>query len=171
MRTDIRKLLTVIVTSSGLFATNACSLSSPATGDGSSSRFGFLHARGGHVCVAIAAATESDSRVSIISGSDRGTAGRIVRRAVPCDLLESAGIDGPFYEISILRPLTQELAVVTIGHYRTLSVTECTSQEGVHYNVWSGEPLVSARLWHGYWHAGYDVEETCTDAETKDLAS
>lgn len=37
----------------------------------------------------------------------------------------------------------------------------CASGEGLHLTVWYGEPLATARLWHGYFHLGYDTESDC----------
>jgi hypothetical protein len=43
----------------------------------------------------------------------------------------------------------------------------CTSQEGVHFTIWSDKPLQGKRRWHRYFYLGYDVEPTCTDPETE----
>jgi hypothetical protein len=37
----------------------------------------------------------------------------------------------------------------------------CTSNEGLHLTIWSGEPLVGPRRWHRYFYLGYDVEPSC----------
>lgn len=37
----------------------------------------------------------------------------------------------------------------------------CTSNEGLHLTIWSGEPLVGPRRWHRYVYLGYDVEPSC----------
>jgi hypothetical protein len=37
----------------------------------------------------------------------------------------------------------------------------CTSNEGLHLTIWSGEPLVGPRRWHRYHYLGYDVEPSC----------
>jgi hypothetical protein len=42
----------------------------------------------------------------------------------------------------------------------------CTSHEGVHVTAWAGEPLTSRRVWHRYHYLGYDVDPSCTHAET-----
>ncbi len=39
---------------------------------------------------------------------------------------------------------------------------QCTSHEGVHLTVWSGD----RRRWHGYHYLGYDTEPSCSDAES-----
>jgi len=43
----------------------------------------------------------------------------------------------------------------------------CTSVEGVHFTVWSDQPLTGKRRWHRYYPLGYDVSPTCTAAETE----
>ncbi len=42
----------------------------------------------------------------------------------------------------------------------------CTSSEGVHLTIWSGERL----RWHRYFYLGYDVEPSCTGADNRDPA-
>jgi hypothetical protein len=42
----------------------------------------------------------------------------------------------------------------------------CTSSEGVHLTIWSGQPLASERRWHQYYYVGYDLKPDCTPAET-----
>lgn len=41
----------------------------------------------------------------------------------------------------------------------------CTSNEGLHYTIWSGPPLKGKRLWHEYYYLGYDVEPNCTEKD------
>jgi hypothetical protein len=41
----------------------------------------------------------------------------------------------------------------------------CASNEGVHFQVWTGEPLVGTPRFHWYYYAGYDTEYTCTERE------
>jgi hypothetical protein len=43
----------------------------------------------------------------------------------------------------------------------------CTSQEGVHFTIWSDEPLKGKRRWHRYIYLGYGVEPTCSNSETE----
>jgi len=45
----------------------------------------------------------------------------------------------------------------------------CASEEGVHASAWSGTPLASQRRWHAYYYLGYDVEPTCTPADSAGL--
>jgi hypothetical protein len=42
---------------------------------------------------------------------------------------------------------------------------QCTSNEGLHFTVWSGAPLRGDRRWHRYFFLGYDVEPSCTEPE------
>jgi hypothetical protein len=41
----------------------------------------------------------------------------------------------------------------------------CSSTEGLHLTIWSGEPLVGTRRWHFYYYLGYDVEPDCSEAD------
>lgn len=52
------------------------------------------------------------------------------------------------------------------GDGRTEAIRACTSTEGVHFTIWAGEALRSQRLWHHYSYLGYDVESSCTPADT-----
>ncbi len=45
---------------------------------------------------------------------------------------------------------------------------ECASLEGVHFTVWTGAPPAGVRRWHYYYYFGYDVDPTCSDAETSE---
>jgi hypothetical protein len=42
---------------------------------------------------------------------------------------------------------------------------DCTSREGVHLTIWSGEPLKGSKLWHAYFYLGYDTEPSCVDRD------
>jgi len=41
----------------------------------------------------------------------------------------------------------------------------CTSSEGAHFQVWTGQPLEGRPRWHWYVYAGYDTENVCTEKE------
>jgi len=41
----------------------------------------------------------------------------------------------------------------------------CTSNEGGHFQVWTGPPLDGKPRWHWYYYAGYDTSYTCTDRD------
>ncbi len=44
----------------------------------------------------------------------------------------------------------------------------CTSYEGIHLTVWSGEPLKSKRRWHWYVGLSFDTEPNCTKRDYED---
>ena len=44
----------------------------------------------------------------------------------------------------------------------------CASREGLHFSIWSGEPLEGARRWRAYYYLGYDVEPDCTERDYAD---
>jgi hypothetical protein len=41
----------------------------------------------------------------------------------------------------------------------------CTSNEGVHLTLWSGEPLKGKRIWHHYVYLGFDTEPRCQELD------
>lgn len=66
--------------------------------------------------------------------------------------------------------LTTGESLVTVdldGDGAPESFRACTSTEGVHLTVWTGEPLKGRRRWHTYYYLGYDVEPSCTEADTR----
>lgn len=44
--------------------------------------------------------------------------------------------------------------------------SSCTGSEGVNLLVWNGLPRQGMLEWHRYYYLGYDVEATCTAADT-----
>ncbi|NOT58699.1 MAG: hypothetical protein HOP19_00570 [Acidobacteria bacterium] len=54
------------------------------------------------------------------------------------------------------------------GDGQVESFRECTSQEGVHFTVWTGKPLQGKRRWHYYYYLGYDVEPNCKGNEARE---
>lgn len=57
--------------------------------------------------------------------------------------------------------------VVTLGQAPPpgLSVSSCTSAEGIHISLWSGSGAERIRRWSAYVYLGYDTEPTCSDSE------
>jgi hypothetical protein len=54
------------------------------------------------------------------------------------------------------------LARADINNDRKLEYfRSCTSNEGMHYTVWSGKPLKGKRIWHSYYYLRYDTVFTC----------
>jgi hypothetical protein len=42
---------------------------------------------------------------------------------------------------------------------------DCTSHEGVHLTIWSGQPLTGSRRWHAYFYLGYETEPSCVERD------
>lgn len=42
---------------------------------------------------------------------------------------------------------------------------DCTSHEGVHLTIWSGQALVGSRRWHAYFYLGYETEPSCVEGD------
>jgi hypothetical protein len=67
-----------------------------------------------------------------------------------------------------IRSLNDRMRADLNGDRLPESFRSCTSSEGVHLTVWAGEPLASRRLWHQYFHLGYDMEPDCTPGDYGD---
>jgi len=94
---------------------------------------------------------------------------------------------GPYYEIVSAdgnKPLPQ-LAVAVLAGPATTRVGDtfslhisaalpdvrarwCASYEGIHFTLWSGEPLKTQRIWHVYYAAGANLHPTCEPGDTRD---
>ncbi len=55
------------------------------------------------------------------------------------------------------------------GDGRTVRFGACTSGEGVYLTAWSGRSLTGRLRWHAYHYLGYDVDPSCSDAETREV--
>lgn len=99
----------------------------------------------------------------------------------------SEHIAGPYYEVASTdgnKPLPAfaiallaEPAASRIGDEFSLRVSAtlpdvrakwCASYEGIHFTLWSGEPLKAPRIWHVYYSAGANLRPTCDPLETRD---
>ncbi len=135
-------------------------------------RFGLARQTSGSSCVAIAGSLlKPDASLVVISRSDHGLQGRVKRVVKSCAGLSSDDVPGPYYQVIFRRPLAGIVAVVATGGRAAYAVTDCASNEGAHYNVWSGKPRKSKRVWHGYLYAGYDLEANCSDGEVGDVGT
>ncbi|MDX1561627.1 MAG: hypothetical protein R3305_01800 [Gammaproteobacteria bacterium] len=69
------------------------------------------------------------------------------------------------YRLSALETAIVEAGVVvsrdTNAELPALSLTSCTSAEGIHYSVWRSDD----RIWSAYRYLGYSVDPTCSSAE------
>ncbi len=39
--------------------------------------------------------------------------------------------------------------------------TQCSSSEGIHFNIWSNKPYKGKAIWTAYYYLGYDLEPNC----------
>jgi hypothetical protein len=46
----------------------------------------------------------------------------------------------------------------------SLTLRRCASTEGLHFSAWTA----GRRVWHEYFYLGYDVDPTCSEAESAD---
>lgn len=147
-------------------AASAPAVSEPAV------RYGFAHVSDDVTCAALSGdALKEGAPVVVVSGEDRGRQGAVQRVLQSCEAFAAAGTPGPYYAIKFTSPVQPGVLLVSTGNTPRNEVTECSSTEGVHYNVWSGEARKSDRLWHGYWYAGYDLEPNCSEAEIGDVGT
>jgi hypothetical protein len=61
--------------------------------------------------------------------------------------------------------------VARIDRGTALRFRSCTSSEGLHLSAWPSPKISGRPFWHSYVYLGYDVEPTCSEAETRDAAS
>ena len=54
------------------------------------------------------------------------------------------------------------------GDGRSEQFRACTSNEGIHLTVWSGQPLKSKRQWHWYVGLSFDTVPSCTKKDYED---
>jgi hypothetical protein len=79
---------------------------------------------------------------------------------------------GPYF--AVLSPASQfkirgkEVVAALDGIPELVSFRVCTSNEGLHFTLWQGKPLVGKRVWHRYFYLGYDVEPSCKRLDTKE---
>ena len=87
----------------------------------------------------------------------------------PGPLVLVAGSPVPVYATDLPDGVALDLLpmVVTLGQEPPsgLAVSSCTSAEGIHVSLWSGEGLQRTRRWSAYVHLGYYTEPTCSDSE------
>lgn len=152
------------------------------------SRIGVAVEKSDHVCLSIHnphLAKGSPVRLVIVSDPQSVVESAVVRKAGDsCPQIDQSEGQLDVYELRIgrgaLNPM--EPAIAVAGSAGSITAHEgevtanldgkidyfhsCTSQEGVHLTVWSGNPRVGQRLWHQYYSLGYDVDPTCTPRDT-----
>jgi hypothetical protein len=108
----------------------------------------------------------------------------IADRLTDSEIMAKHNVPAPYYAVTAApaSSVLPSLAVAIIGRFESerrgsavvlreaktvnqIRVRGCTSSEGLHLSLWSGEPLKGTRLWHMYYYLGYDVEPTCRPAD------
>ncbi len=152
---------------------------------------GVVVADRGHHCLVIPAAIDSGSTLQVVAvsfagsgeapaagharvtGLETGTCGAI--HAKPFDRRYRVALPPgfaawgtPLVALRNAGPVTVEASALT-GDLEGNGTPEyfrmCSSSEGLHLTIWSGEPLVGPRRWHFYYYLGYDVEPNCSEAD------
>lgn len=86
-------------------------------------------------------------------------------RLTPVDSLEVFGPLIALIEPNVTLPVPGPLRIDLDLDGTAEQFRDCTSSEGVHLTIWSGEPLVGSRRWHYYYYLGYDVEPDCVEQD------
>ena len=102
-----------------------------------------------------------------------------------CKVLEKADVVGPYFMVKTEKKIASPFIGVAVFSKNTLSVVNnevvlnaapskekiyfrnCTSNEGLHFSSWQGQPLKGEQLWRVYYYLGYDVEPSCQENEFK----
>ena len=148
-------------------------------------RFGVAGFTRGSACAAIPGPElEAGTFLTVVvpDAPQRAFPARVGRPVAGCRALKRSTADGPLYLLEEVAESDVTVAVVVVGSIsttsargrvelkpegadQTLTVSSCTSTEGLHLAVWLGRPVKGERLWHQYWYLGYDLEPTCTNEE------
>jgi hypothetical protein len=123
-----------------------------------------------HLCLALTGPPPaSGARIALIEpDSQRIRQGRIGQPIPSCSAMARQDFKAPYYEVILDNPTDAPgfLAIAILDdRYPAVRARSCTSQEGLHLTLWSGEPLRSTRVWHAYWYLGYDVAPDCQPAD------
>jgi hypothetical protein len=141
----------------------------------------------GLVCAAFMAPVEEGRHVVLIDPSPPQSwleATVEIPAADECSFLAGHALPRPFSRLGMpspapaerirvavvtgLSPTVRDRRVVLEPHEgQILQFRTCTSSEGLHLTAWDGEPLKGERTWHSYVYLGYDVEASCTDADSQ----
>ena len=150
----------------------------------SDSTFGVVAARGDIVCLSTARRGGLPDSIHVVVPQRQRIVRAEVQQPLPSCPDEPPGSDLTYYQvagtgfqpgeigIAILSDAVPRLGEMTTDIDRDgtpESYRDCTSAEGVHLTVWTGEPLRGTRIWHHYYYLGYEVEPTCTEADFEAL--
>ena len=152
-------------------------------------RIGVAASKSGQVCVAMPGAPLVAGTIVTLINPNRPQSVKVVTidGVAECAALAGALISGPYYSVQPFdsepavwiavpgKPASRRISPGVVAVMLSAAQIEaqfraCTSTEGLHLTVWSGDPLQSRRLWHQYFYLGYDVEPSCKDGDGGDSA-
>jgi hypothetical protein len=152
---------------------------------------GVLLRKNGQTCAAFPDSTLAAQPIQFVTASMPQTIGRaqLTAKSVACKTLfsDTSTVASTYYDAQIVggtldeglpamavavvtAPLTMKDSTVTAdldGDGKADVFRSCTSADGAHLTLWDGVPPNGRREWHRYVYLGYDLEATCSDAETK----
>jgi hypothetical protein len=162
---------------------------SPPTSFSFDNDVGVLLRKAGRTCVELRDTAAAGQAVEFVAASMPQTVGRAQLSAKTADCAAlfqdttgfsyyGATITGGALDeglpavalVHVAKPLAVSDSTVALdidGDGKVDSVRSCTSGEGVHLTMWDGAPPAGRREWHRYVYLGYDLEPTCTEAESK----
>lgn len=133
--------------------------------------------------------TLSGQTIQFVTASTPQTIGRarIIGRSSACPALFVDSTPSAFYDAQVVSGALEEglpaLALASVTAPLTLNDSLfstdldgdgqmdtfhwCTSAEGIHLTLWNGAPASGRREWHRYVYVGYDLDPTCTEAESR----
>ena len=153
----------------------------PAYGAESALVAGIAASAGTTVCAALPwDGIGADVTLVFAQRPQRRVIGRILKAAETCEPLQAADVPPPYFALDasagpadvpwLAIALPGDIAVSDADGMLTAeldrrspreSFSECTSRDGVHLRIWSGEPQSGVERWHAYIYAGVDLEPTC----------
>ena len=127
-------------------------------------RFGIASYSGDTLCLAIENSGLTPGAEIQLSDGEHVWPGTIAAtHPEPCRFPDSAANISGYYTITVPAEFKRgTVAIASIAPDKE-KVHSCTSAEGIHFTVWSGEPITGELLWHYYYYLGYDTEPTCAN--------
>ena len=147
-------------------------------------KFGIFTSQNGVLCASFAANTPPiGSAITIIETQSPQYffAGKLGREIESCKALEKANVLGPYFIVITERNVAAPFIGIAVFSKNSLSVVNnevalnsdtskekinfksCTSNEGLHFSSWLGQPPKGKPLWRVYYYLGYEVEPSCQE--------
>jgi hypothetical protein len=186
LMSNVRAIFLFALAWGAAFETSAAQTAAAKAGDPlpAEPRIGVAASKSDQVCVAMPGSPLAPGTIVTLINPTRPQSVKVVTidGVAECAALAGALISGPYYSVPPFdseptvwiavpgQPATRRIspgvvAVMLSAQQIEAQFRVCTSTEGVHLTVWSGDPLQSRRLWHQYFYLGYDVEPSCKDGD------